>query len=39
MLDMLRKGRFTNSGKLIELITKFYILIFADYKNITDFSS
>jgi hypothetical protein len=39
MLDIFRKGRFTSTRKLIELITKFYIFIFADYKNIIDFSS
>jgi hypothetical protein len=39
MLDVLRKGRSTSAGKLIKLTTKFYTLIFADYKSITDFSS
>jgi hypothetical protein len=39
MLDILQKERSINTGKLIELIIKFYIFIFADYKNITDFSS
>jgi hypothetical protein len=39
MLDMLRKGRSTGSRKLIELTTKFYAFILADYQNITDFSS
>jgi hypothetical protein len=39
MLDMLCRGRSTGAGKLIELTTKFYALIFADYKSITDFSS
>jgi hemoglobin-like flavoprotein len=39
MLDMLRKGRSTSTGKLIELTTKFYTFIFADYKSITNFFS
>jgi hypothetical protein len=39
ILDILRKRRSISTGKLIELTTKFYTFIFADYKNITDFSS
>jgi hypothetical protein len=39
MLDMFRKGYSTSGGKLIELTTKFYTLIFADYKSIIDFFS
>jgi hypothetical protein len=39
MLDMLHKKYSISTGKFIELITKFYIFILVDYKNITDFSS
>jgi hypothetical protein len=39
MLDMFYKKRSISTGKLIELITKFYTLILVDYKNIIDFSS
>jgi hypothetical protein len=39
MLDVLRKRRFISAGKFIELTTKFYAFIFADYKSIADFSS
>jgi hypothetical protein len=39
ILDILRSGRSTSTRKLIELTTKFYVFILADYKNITDFSS
>jgi hypothetical protein len=39
ILDILRKRRSTSTGKLIELTTKFYAFILADYKSIADFSS
>jgi hypothetical protein len=38
ILDILRKGRSTSAGKLIELTTKFYALTLADYNSIADFS-
>jgi hypothetical protein len=38
MLDVLRAGRETGSGKLMELTGRFYALHLADYKSISDFS-
>ena len=38
MLNILRAGREKGSGKLIELMTRFYALYLADCKSIADFS-
>ena len=39
MLDILKAGRETGSGKLMELITRFYSLYLADCTSVADFSA